>query len=354
MTKLYNNYREIDKDIKGGRFYPVYFFYGEDDRLIRECEGKVTKAVLGEEGVGGLMHSLYYGGDDPVSEVINSAMTLPMLALGGSKKKMVVLRNAEKLTEKDAERLGLYVDDPSDSTVLFISARGLGEQRGKKSPFKPPPGRLKGLMGSSAVAVFEKMRGGDIRQWITGRFRDEGKKVDPEVLDIIIDFMGDDFSTATAVVEKLIVFLGEDERLTLEDVENMIPDIRVNSVFEMSDALSLGDAGGAIRMINKMLVSGGRPYELLGIIRWHFIRLWQLKVLVEEGGNPQSEAKKLKIPSFALGKYMNQIKRISNESFRDILKKIFETDRLLKSSSVKDKMVMDKMVLDITEAMRGK
>lgn len=353
MTKLYNNYKEIEKDIKGGKFYPVYFFYGEDERLIRECEEKITKAVLGEEGVGGLMHALYYGGDDTISDVVNSAMTLPMMAGGGYKKKMVVLRNAEKITEKDAERLGLYAEDPSESTVLFISARGLGEQRGRKSPLKPPPGRLKGLLGSSAVAFFEKMRERDIRQWILGRFREEGKVADPEVLDIIIEFLGDDFSAAAAVVEKLLVFLGDDERLTLEDVENMIPDIRVNSVFEMSDALSLGDAGGAIRMINKMLVSGGRPYELLGIIRWHFLRLWRLKVLVEEGGNAQSEAKRLKIPSFALGKYMNQTKRISHESFREILKRIFETDRLLKSSSVKDKMIMDKMVLDITEVMRS-
>jgi DNA polymerase-3 subunit delta len=184
------------------------------------------------------------------------------------------------------------------------------------------------------------------------RFRDEGKTADPEVLDTIIDFLGSDLSAASAVVEKLLVFLGDDQRLTFEDVENMIPDLKVHSVFEMSDALSLGDAGGAIKMIEKMLLGGAKPVELLGIIRWHFVRLWSLKAAVDGGKSPQSAAGSLKIPSFALGKYVNQINRISHESFREILKKLFETDRLLKSGSLKDRMVIDKMVLDITAEIR--
>jgi DNA polymerase III subunit delta len=351
MKKIYNNPKEIDKDIKGGKFYPVYFFYGENESLTREYEGKIVGAVLGEDGGGGLLHSTFYGGDDSIMEVINSAMTLPMLAVGGAKK-MVVIRNSEKLTENDVERLNDYSQDPADSTVLVITARGVADQRGRKSPLKPPPGKLKGLLESTAIAVFNKMREGDIKQSVVRRFRDENKKVDPEVLNTIIEFLGDDSSAVEAVVEKLLIYLGDEQQLTINDVEDMIPNIKVNSVFEMSDALSVGDAGGAIRMINKMLVSGVSAFELLGIIRYHFVRLWGLKVITERGGDIQSEAKKLKIPSFALEKYTNQTKRISQESFREILKKLSELDTLLKSGSLKDKMVMDKMVLDIMAVLR--
>ncbi len=350
MKKIYNNPKEIDKDIKGGKFYPVYFFYGENESLTREYEGKIVDAVLGDDGGGGLLHSTFYGGDDSIMEVINSAMTLPMLAVGGAKK-MVVIRNSEKLTEDDVERLNAYSQNPADSTVLVITARGVAD-RGRKSPQKPPPGKLKGLLESTAIAVFNKMREGDIKQSVAKRFRDENKKVDPEVLNTIIEFLGDDSSAVEAVVEKLLIYLGDEQQLTINDVEDMIPNIKVNSVFEMSDALSVGDAGGAIRMINKMLVSGVSAFELLGIIRYHFVRLWGLKLAVDGRGDIQSEAKKLKIPSFALGKYTNQTKRISHKSFREILKKLSELDTLLKSSSLKDKMVMDKMVIDITAVMR--
>ncbi len=350
MTKIYNSYREIDKDLKDGRFHPVYFFYGEDEHLIREYEGKIKRAVHGEGAGGGLMHETFYGGEDPMVEIVNSAMTLPMLIAGGSKKTLVV-RNAERLAKNDVDILVSYVDDPNDSTILFVSAKGFAEQR-SKSPLKMPPGKLKGLLNSSAVATFEKMKEGEVKNWVVRRLRDEGKTADPEVLDTIIDFLGGDLSAASAVVEKLIVFLGDDQRLTFEDVENMIPDLKVHSVFEMSDALSLGDAGGAIKMIEKMLLGGAKPVELLGIIRWHFVRLWSLKVAVDGGESARSAAGALKIPSFALGKYVDQINRISNESFREILKKLFETDRLLKSGSLKEKMVIDKMVLDITSVMR--
>lgn len=350
MTKIYNSHREIDKDLKDGRFYPVYFFYGEDDHLIREYEGKLKKAVHGEGADGGLMHETFYGGEDQMVEIVNSAMTLPMLIAGGSKKTIIV-RNAERLNKADIDMLCSYADDPNESTILFVSASGFAEGGGK-SPLKMPPGRLKELLKSAAVATFERMKEGEVKSWVVRKFRDEGKTADPEVLDAIIDFLGSDLSAASAVVEKLLVFLGDEQRLTFEDVEDMIPDLKVHSVFEMSDALSLGDAGGAIKMIEKMLLGGAKPVELLGIIRWHFVRLWSLKVAVDGGESAQGAARGLKIPSFALGKYVNQINRISHESFREILKKLFETDRLLKSGSLKDRMVIDKMVLDITSEIR--
>ena len=52
MTKIYTSYREIDKDLRGGIIYPVYFFYGEDEYLIKEYEGRIRNAVLGEDSLG--------------------------------------------------------------------------------------------------------------------------------------------------------------------------------------------------------------------------------------------------------------------------------------------------------------
>ena len=173
MTKVYTSYREIDKDLRGGIIYPVYFFYGEDEYLVKEYEGHIRTTVLGENSIGDDLRSFtFYGGDDSIADVLNAAMTMSMM--GG--KKLVVLRFGEKLSEKEAEAILSYSKDPSDSTVLVISARGVGKGKGKGAP--APPGKLGGLLKYAAVSVFNKLREGDIRKWVARRFQEEGKEID--------------------------------------------------------------------------------------------------------------------------------------------------------------------------------
>lgn len=349
MTRLYSSSRDLDRDIKDGKFYPVYFFYGENDYLIREYEERLVSAALAGGGVfGDLLCENFYAGDDAITDIMNSAVTIPM----GGKKKVVTIRNGERLKEKEIAALVDYAQDPPQKTVLIVTARGIGKGKGPSGVAAPPVERLAGLAKLAAVAVFTKARETDIREWVVSRMEQEGKRIDHEALDAIVDCIGQDLSAVAMEVEKIVLFLGEEEHATLAAVEDILPYLRVRSVFELTDALSRGDPAASIEILREVTGEGAEPTQILSTIRWHFMRLWSLKILMDHHVEEAKIARELRIPAFRLAEYTAQARRIPHEAFRGVFLEFYKTDKLLKSRSGKNGVVMDKMALDITTMMR--
>ncbi len=349
MTRLYASLKELDRDLKDGKFSPVYFFYGENDFLIREYEERLSGAALAGGGLfGELLCSVFYAGDNTATEVLNAAMTIPM----GGARKVIVLRGAEKLKAKEADAIVTYAKDPSPRTILLIVARGIGKGKWVSGIAAPPGDKLTEIAKQSATVFFAKAREVDVREWVIKRFQAEGKEIDHEALDVIIDFIGQDLSAVSMEVEKLLIYLGEAGRASLSDVEEVLPYLRVHTVFELTDALSRGDLAASVEMLREVMSEGAEYTQVLSTIRWHFMRLWTLKVMLDEGVQEGTISRDLRIPSFRLAEYVSQAHRIPHEILRRVFREFYKTDRLLKSRSGKGTVVMDKMVQDITAMMR--
>jgi len=345
MGKLYHSHIELDRELKHGVFNPVYFFYGEDEFFIKEYESRIKNLILESQGASyDLLSATFYAGDDPIAQLINSVRTMPML--GG--RKVVVLRNAERLTDKEVEYLNSYLENPSKNTILIITARGVGRERSKELGVFLPPGKLKDIMKHSAVFVQAKPREVDVRRWVVKRLNDEGKKIHEDALDMLIDCLGQDISSISREVEKLLIYLGDENEATLDDIGAMIPHLTVHSIFEFTDALSNGNVKQSLDFMRELTYSGTEPYQILPSIRWHFVRLWTLKTMLDEGRDEYRISKELTIPQFRMKDYVRQARRIPHEVFRDVLQKIYTADKLLRSRSGSGDIVLDTMVLEIT------
>ncbi len=349
MTRHYASPRDLDRDIKDGKFYPVYFFYGENDFLVREYEDRLVSAALTGGGIfGDLLCEVFYAGDDAITDIMNSAMTIPM----GGAKKVVTIRGVERLKEKEIQTIVAYAQDPSSKTLMIVTARGVGRGKGASGVAPPPVDRLSELAKLAAVTVFAKARETDIREWVVKRMEKEGKAIDHEALDAIVDCIGQDLSAVAMEVEKIVLFLGDEKQATLSVVEDILPYLRVRSVFELTDALSRGDPAGSVEMLREVIGEGAEPTQILSTIRWHFMRLWSLKILMDHHVEDARASRELKIPVFRLAEYTAQARRIPHEVFRGAFREFYKTDKLLKSRSGKSGVVMDKMALDITTMMR--
>jgi DNA polymerase III subunit delta len=349
MTRYYASAKDLDRDIKDGKLYPVYFFYGENDFLIREYEDRLAAAALAGGGIfGDLLCEVFYAGDDAIADIMNAAMTIPM----GGGRKVVMVRGAERLKEKEVQAVVAYAQDPSIKTLMIVTARGIGKGKGPSGIAAPPVDRLSDLIKLVAVAVFAKAKEADIREWVIRRLEKEGKEIDHDALDAIVDFIGQDLSAIAMEVEKIAIFLGEEKRATLSVVEEILPYLRVHTVFELTDALSRGDAAGSVEMLREVIGEGADPTQILSTIRWHFMRLWSLKMMIDHSADETKISRELKIPAFRLAEYTAQARRIPHQVFRAVFREFYKTDRLLKSRGGRGTVVMDKMALDITTMMR--
>ncbi|MBN1880966.1 MAG: DNA polymerase III subunit delta [Deltaproteobacteria bacterium] len=346
--RLFGSLLELEKELTGGILHPVYFFYGDNEYQIEAAERETAERVV-PGGVKGddFSCSVFWAGDDQTDEVLGAAMTPSML--GG--KRLVLLRHAERLTEKDAQRLAAYAENPPGAAVLIVTARGVGS--GTLRPKTPaPPGRLKGLALAAATLPCSTPREGEIKNLIRKRLSADGKEIDPEALAVMVDFIGQDMTAVMKEIEKLLLFLGDRRRIETSDVEEMIPHLKAHSIFELTDALSGGDAGGAVSIIRDMMVSGAQPVQMLPMIRWHFMRLWRMKSLLEQGRSVSEAAQAAKIVGFRAKEYAAQVKRIPHAAFHNVFRELYRTDVQLKSRSGKGGVVLDRMVLSITTNRR--
>jgi len=346
--RIYGSLLELEKELAGGMLHSVYFFYGDNEYQVEEAERETALRVV-PGGVKGddFSCSVFWAGDDQVQDVLGAAMTPSML--GG--RRLVLFRHAERLTEKDAQRLAAYAENPPEAAVLIVTAGGTGS--GTLKPRTPaPPGRLKDLALAAATLPCSTPKEGEIKNLIRRRLAAEKKEIDPEALQVVVDFIGQDMTAVMKEMDKLLLFLGDRARITTSDVEEMIPHLKAHSIFELVDALSCADARSAVSIIRDMLVSGAQPVQMLPMIRWHFMRLWRMKALLEEGRSVSEAAKAAKIVGFRAKEYAAQVGKITHAAFHDVIRELYRTDVQLKSRSGKGGVVLDRMVLSITTNRR--
>src|SRR5690242_6370047 len=96
---------QIQKDIKAGKFYPVYLLHGEESYLIDEAADYLETHLLNESEKS-FDQQILYGMDVDARTIIEHLSMFPLLA----QRRVVILREAQQL--EDFKDLESYVSRP--------------------------------------------------------------------------------------------------------------------------------------------------------------------------------------------------------------------------------------------------
>ena len=110
----------IFKNIKTKEFLPIYFFHGEEAYYIDAAVKALENDVLTEDEKA-FNQTVVYGKDTTFSDVLSLARQFPMMG----DKQVIILKEAQeiRMTEKEAEALKFYAENPVESTLLVIAQK---------------------------------------------------------------------------------------------------------------------------------------------------------------------------------------------------------------------------------------
>ena len=94
---------------------PLYLLYGEEDFLIDEGVKAIVDAVLGD-GERSFNLDTVSAADRDMREILAIASSFPMMA----ERRVVIIRDAERVTGKDADLLAGYCENPPHTTCLIL------------------------------------------------------------------------------------------------------------------------------------------------------------------------------------------------------------------------------------------
>ncbi len=326
-------YREFKQHLKKNQLEKVYFLCGPEEYLLDDCLKDLTKRVV-EPATREFNYDLFYAGQTDIGRVIEAANAYPMM----SEKRLVVLKDVEKLTASGIKALTRHLQHPSATTMLVLVSPELA-------------GRAKGIAKIKAgccVVEFKQLYDNQVAGWIKDYVKSQGQEISYSATLLLHSHVGNNLRALTNELEKISLNLLHDSRkIEEEDVQQVVGLSRTYSVFNLNDAIGNKDISKSLLILNKMLASGESSTSILAMVARHYGNLLKIKGGVASGKSQSDLAKMTGIPSFFVSKTKEMAAKYSFEEFSNIFDCLLTTDLTLKTSRQTPRIALQTMLLRI-------
>ena len=330
---------------RDSQIYPVYFLYGPEDFLIEEEIQGVLSRTLSQKERGFNFHH-FSGEEHSAQEIVQTAQTLPMF----SKYRFVLISEADHMDEEKVEGLMEYIKKPSLSACLVLYGQTIG-------PWK---GHRKEIEKAGKVTEYTRLKGRALVSWMKNRMKEKGKTLSEEAADYLVEVVGDRLYDLDNAVEKAFLSVGEKQTIELSDMEEITSEVKVSTVFDLTDAIGHQNLEKALGILEKAMELGAISFKkeeepskkdpvplLLGMMAkqyWSMLVIKEMSSLRKDMGDL---AKELRTPPWTIRKLMDQGKNFSEGSLREGILKCHQADLAIKRSRGPKDLLMEKLVIDL-------
>ncbi|HKK00565.1 MAG TPA: DNA polymerase III subunit delta [Desulfuromonadales bacterium] len=326
---------ELSRRIEAREFPPLLFLYGEETYLLDRALRRLLDTAAPPESRDFNL-TIFQGRATPVASIIDTALTLPVFA----SHRVVVVKDAHTLQAAELDSFLPYLKDPVPETLLVFTADKIDGRRKFFQEFKK----------HGALVEFKKLYDNQIPAFVREQTDEAGKALTEEGLALFCRRVGSNLQEVHGELVKLFTYLGERPLADVEDVAAIVSDSRVDSIFDLTNALGQRNVNEALRLLGRILEEGGAPLLVLAMITRHFRQLWQTQDLLAQDVSRQELARRVKVNPYFLDRLMAQARRFTSVQYRRIFELLLETDLALKSSGAHPTVLLEHLVLTIASA----
>ena len=323
---------EFESEIREGDIGPLYYVYGDEPYLVeRGVKRLLARAVSPDFREFNL--TVFYGGEAKGEEIAEVAQTLPMFA----ERRVVLVKKSGALTAAALDLLSGYVQDPVPSTCLIFQ----GEKIDQRKKF------FVDLKKNGTLVEYKRPYENQLGPFIREEAATHGKRMEPAATEILAYFVGNNLQDLASQVEKVAMYVGEREIIRVDDVKAVACDTKVDSVFDLANALGEKNLGRALRSLQTLLRDGEAPLMVLAMVTRHFRQLWRVRELVVRKVPSQEISKAAGIHPYFIRGIIEQSSGYSHSAFRMIFERFYATDLALKTSGGKAVDLLERLVMEI-------
>lgn len=314
----------IWKDIKKGKFSPLYLLYGSEDFLINETKKYMIDAALTEEEREFNL-SIYDLEETTVESAVEDCQTIPFLC----ERKVVIMHNPYFLTaEKGKEKVDHnvkvfeeYIMNPVPSTILILIA-----------PYKKLDERKKitKYLLKNAVVLEAKFSEKDTKDWIRQRITENGFEITPNAVELLYQFTGQNLTILNHELEK--IFLYSDGKIIDEEmIQLLVPKSLENNIFVLVDKFVHQQLDQTLEIYHDLLKQNEEPIKILAVIASQIRFIAQVKSLIKQGYGEQKVARILRSHPYRVKLAISQANRFDEEKFLAMIDELADIDYQMKT-----------------------
>ena len=185
--------------------------------------------------------------------------TLPFF----SRRRIVVVDDADPFVTKYRKELETYVESPTGAGVLVLMVKSW-----------PSNTKLARQVATSGLALdCSSPREKELVPWLVHHASTQDAVLDADAARLLVELVGAEVGLLTAEVEKLAVYVGETRRIRRDDVSRMVEAGRIETVWKVLDAATMGHAAEAIGHLDDLLASGEFPVRVLAALTSSLLKI---------------------------------------------------------------------------------
>ena len=262
----------------------VILVYGPDAGLMRERAATMGKTIVADlnDPFNAVTLSADQMLEDP-ARLADEASAMSMM--GGGR-----LIRIEGASDKIAPHIKDYLQKASEQNLVIIEAGELGPRA---------PLRILCEKAANAAAIpcyVEDERG--IAGLIRTTVQDEGYQINGDAVNWLASAIVGDRARARSEIEKLILYMGDEKKITLETVQECCGEAGAQSLDNLVYSVAGKNSAAALKAYTTLMAEGVPAIMILRALQNHFRRLHLTRARIDSGQNVGEALKALQPPLF--------------------------------------------------------
>ena len=347
-------------DLVARNLRPVYVFVGDEAFFRKRFRDAILEYLVPIDLRDFSLFEFDLAEND-LAEVLDRARTPSLMApfqvffVRGVKNLFGRGSNEEKLAAIEE-----YCKNPNPDALIVFVADHISipaDVRRMEMQDKERYQRIRETMAQyCGIVELARVEEGEAVRWIADycASRNVPVKIDADGARELVDALGGDMMMISNELEKLMLYVGARNRITLGDVETMVLAAKQRSLYELTDAISAKERVRALEVLDAILSSGEGEEASIGHIYMLAKTFRQMLVILERNVRDQRMLwaalwQGFRVPPFAADDIIKQARRY--KSRRDLTRAIrfvAKADLALRSNPVSKRMVLERLVIDLT------
>lgn len=334
------NQAQLARAIEGGAIPGLLLLYGVETFLLeRAVKGIVDKLVPTDARDFNL--SVFDGREAGCADILDAVRTLPVFA----PHRLVLVKDCQHLKADTLEGMLPYIKDPVPETTLLLTADKIDGRKKFYQHFKK----------AGEHVEFKGIYDNQLPAFVREQARLSGVTFTEEAMALFCRRVGTNLQEVHGELVKLKTYLGQGNLIDTAEVEAVVSDTRVESIFDLTNAVGQRNREQALRLFQRMLDEGEPPLRILSMLVRHFRQLWKARDLMRQGVAKNALPKALGINPYFIDGVLAQARHFSHDQCRRAFDIFLQADLALKSSGAHPSAMLEQVLLQLMagEGRRG-
>jgi len=345
-------------DVQARKLKAGYVFVGDEAFFRKRCRDAVLQYLIPAEVRDLSIYEMDLAETD-LQQILDRARTPSLMAPF----QVFFIRGIKNLYtrgkhDEEFAAIAEYFENPNPDALIILVADHISipaDVRRMELQDRDRYERIRQTLGEyCSILEFARVDEGDAVKWAMETAAAEQVKLDTDAARELVDSLGGDMMMIANELEKLTVYVGQRQRITLGDIETMVLAAKQRSFYELTDAISARDRTRALTVLDAILSSGDGEEAAIGHL-YMLARTFRQMLVISERNVRDSRAlwqalwQGFRVPPFAAEDVIRQARRYkSRRELTAAIRRIARADFALRSNPVSKRLVLENLVLDLT------